>query len=207
MYSVCDYVFINHFFFSSRRRHTRCALVTGVQTCALPILQEGLDRLRSAGARIVERELPRSFDDAGEAHNVVMTYEGYRSLAWEFLNHADQLSDPIKAYAGPGRDLTRERYDWARRVQAACRAEFYQAFLGVDVILTPAAPGEAPEALSFTGSPVFNRIWTLLGVPCVTVPGLTGPHGLPIGMQVVGPAGHAAAVLSAADWIHAALTR
>src|SRR3546814_1863010 len=30
---------MNYFFFSSRRRHTRCALVTGVQTCALPILQ------------------------------------------------------------------------------------------------------------------------------------------------------------------------
>src|SRR3546814_19752769 len=29
------------FFFSSRRRHTRCALVTGVQTCALPILRHG----------------------------------------------------------------------------------------------------------------------------------------------------------------------
>src|SRR3546814_6390062 len=35
------------FFFSSRRRHTRCALVTGVQTCALPIysLQEGMDQM------------------------------------------------------------------------------------------------------------------------------------------------------------------
>src|SRR3546814_19978566 len=30
------------FFFSSRRRHTRCALVTGVQTCALPIWQESM---------------------------------------------------------------------------------------------------------------------------------------------------------------------
>src|SRR3546814_15024365 len=43
MYLVIDlfvllFVFIVHFFFSSRRRHTRCALVTGVQTCALPIL-------------------------------------------------------------------------------------------------------------------------------------------------------------------------
>src|SRR3546814_2050406 len=34
-------VFSGCFFFSSRRRHTRCALVTGVQTCALPILQSG----------------------------------------------------------------------------------------------------------------------------------------------------------------------
>src|SRR3546814_3738964 len=32
-----DYMCFDFFFFSSRRRHTRCALVTGVQTCALPI--------------------------------------------------------------------------------------------------------------------------------------------------------------------------
>src|SRR3546814_14113740 len=36
---VLIYLFV--FFFSSRRRHTRCALVTGVQTCALPICQQG----------------------------------------------------------------------------------------------------------------------------------------------------------------------
>src|SRR3546814_9457296 len=36
------------FFFSSRRRHTRCALVTGVQTCALPILSSGFPSLSHA---------------------------------------------------------------------------------------------------------------------------------------------------------------
>src|SRR3546814_6963183 len=35
-----------YFFFSSRRRHTRCALVTGVQTCALPIWAVGFPGLR-----------------------------------------------------------------------------------------------------------------------------------------------------------------
>ncbi|MFN4088141.1 MAG: amidase [Alphaproteobacteria bacterium] len=172
-----------------------------------PAMLEGLERLRSAGAQIVERELPKSFDEAGDAHTVVMSYEGYRSLAWEFLEQPEKLSQAIKDYTGPGRDIARERYDWARRVQAACRAEFYQMFLGIDVVLTPAAPGEAPAGLAFTGSPVFNRIWTLLGVPCVTVPGLKGPRGLPIGLQVVGPAGHAAAALAAAAWIHTALAR
>src|SRR3546814_3945391 len=39
MYNFTNFVF---FFFSSRRRHTRCALVTGVQTCALPIYQASI---------------------------------------------------------------------------------------------------------------------------------------------------------------------
>src|SRR3546814_11592707 len=42
------YSFMNCiFFFSSRRRHTRCALVTGVQTCALPICGASYDRFRN----------------------------------------------------------------------------------------------------------------------------------------------------------------
>src|SRR3546814_10505727 len=43
---VCS--FVNFLFFSSRRRHTRCALVTGVQTCALPICRQGLATTRSS---------------------------------------------------------------------------------------------------------------------------------------------------------------
>src|SRR3546814_18031476 len=44
-FSQLDVYSVFVFFFSSRRRHTRCALVTGVQTCALPICRTVLDRL------------------------------------------------------------------------------------------------------------------------------------------------------------------
>src|SRR3546814_5609550 len=47
IYQICCLSLYNVFFFSSRRRHTRCALVTGVQTCALPI---------SAKARLFSRD-------------------------------------------------------------------------------------------------------------------------------------------------------
>src|SRR3546814_2904203 len=52
--SVCD-VYLDSidclFFFSSRRRHTRCALETGVQTCALPIFEGRRDERTQAMAR------------------------------------------------------------------------------------------------------------------------------------------------------------
>src|SRR3546814_5096821 len=44
-------MFLEYFFFSSIRRHTRCALVTGVQTCALPISLYNLDRASPASRR------------------------------------------------------------------------------------------------------------------------------------------------------------
>ena len=58
-----------------------------------------------------------------------------------------------------------------------------------DFLLTPAAAGEAPTGLDLTGTAAFNRAWTLLGVPCVTVPAYTGSQGLPIGVQIVGAYG------------------
>src|SRR3546814_14496972 len=78
------YVFI--FFFSSRRRHTRCALVTGVQTCALPIfpfldamgsLEEIFARQKFAVKMDRKREMPRSGLDLGA------------KIAEPFLGHGD----------------------------------------------------------------------------------------------------------------------
>ncbi len=64
--------------------------------------------------------------------------------------------------------------------------------------LTPAAPGEAPAGLDATGDPLFNRIWTLLGLPCLSLPIGTGAAGLPLGAQLVGPRDGDAALLAAA---------
>jgi Asp-tRNA(Asn)/Glu-tRNA(Gln) amidotransferase A subunit family amidase len=69
----------------------------------------------------------------------------------------------------------------------------------------PAAPGEAPEGLAYTGDPAFSRIWTLLGVPCVTLPAGTGPGSLPLGIQLVGRIGDDARLLAVAAVVERAL--
>ena len=61
---------------------------------------------------------------------------------------------------------------------------------------------EAPAGIDATGDPLFNRIWTLLYTPCVHLPLAGGPHGLPVGITVVGPIGGDRATLLAADWLH-----
>jgi len=74
-----------------------------------------------------------------------------------------------------------------------------------DAILAPAAPGEAPQGLAATGDPVFSRVWTLLGLPCVNVPGMLGAGGLPVGMQLVGRPGQERALLACAAALHGAI--
>ena len=83
----------------------------------------------------------------------------------------------------------------------AFRHHLDDIFRDVDVLLTPSAPGEAPKGLGSTGNPNFNSIWTLAWTPCVTLPAGTGPQGLPLGIQLVGPRFGDEALFDTAAWV------
>ena len=87
----------------------------------------------------------------------------------------------------------------------SCRHAAANLFNAHDVLLAPSAPGEAPAGLERTGDPVFNRVWTLLHLPAVNLPGFTGPGGLPIGVQAIGGFGTDGDLLRRAKWISATL--
>jgi len=74
-----------------------------------------------------------------------------------------------------------------------------------DAILVPAAPGEAPAGLGYTGDPIFNRMWTLLGVPCVTLPASWADGCLPTGVQLVGRLGDDARLMACAAFLERSL--
>jgi Asp-tRNA(Asn)/Glu-tRNA(Gln) amidotransferase A subunit family amidase len=86
-----------------------------------------------------------------------------------------------------------------------CRRTLGDVFADCDVLLAPSAPGAAPAGLNMTGDPVFNRMWTLLRTPCVTLPVATAKNGLPVGLQVIGAFGSDVETLAGAHWIHQAL--
>ena len=86
-----------------------------------------------------------------------------------------------------------------------CSAQLVERWQSCDVLLSLSAPGEAPEGLHSTGDSVFNRNWTLLGLPCVHLPTAAGPHGLPLGVQLIGPLGGDVALLGAALWAESVL--
>ena len=90
---------------------------------------------------------------------------------------------------------------------AIARARLDAFFGPCDALLVPAAPGTAPEGLGYTGDPVFNRMWTALGVPCVTLPALLGDGGLPIGIQLVGRIGDDVRLIAAALFVERALAK
>jgi amidase len=109
-----------------------------------------------------------------------------RNLAWERTRHWDLLAPRSTETLGTAVEITARQYDEARRQTFEARARIAELFGEFDALLVPAAPGDAPARLDMTGDPLFNRTWTLLHLPCVTVPAGRGAAGLPIGVQLVG---------------------
>src|SRR5690348_12565968 len=95
-------------------------------------------------------------------------------------------------------DVTTDAHVNACGKAEAAKAALLAWFDGIDAVLTPSAPDEVPDGLTSTGDPAFSCNWTLLGAPCISVPGLRGDRGGPIGVQVIGRRGDDAATLALA---------
>ena len=138
-----------------------------------------------AGAKVVDLTLPPILEEAYAAQFVIQDYETFRSRAYEYDRHRDQLGKELRDSLDAAAAITADTYDTARRTSSRARQVFADTMADYDVILTPSAPGAAPHGLGSTGNPMFNRLWTLMGTPCVNVPGLSEGE-LPLGIQIVG---------------------
>jgi Asp-tRNA(Asn)/Glu-tRNA(Gln) amidotransferase A subunit family amidase len=171
---------------------------------AEPYVAQALDalvrRLVAAGGRVVEVALPEAFSGLVEAATVVMEVEVSRELGPEYDRAPRDVGRGIVKIVAAGRSRTRAEYVRARRLQASCRDELNELLRNFDVALLPVAKGEAP-AFETTGDPIFCRPWTLLGSPTLSVPGMLGPTGLPLGFQLLGRHFADGQLLRAAAWI------
>jgi Asp-tRNA(Asn)/Glu-tRNA(Gln) amidotransferase A subunit family amidase len=159
-----------------------------------------------SGVDVVELDPLPELAGLGEAANTIMLAEAFRSLAWERLHHEDLLSTGLRRLLARGGRISLDELADAHRRAGQARDRFDAALrrLGVDALLTPPAPGEAPGRET-TGDSRFCRIWTMLGVPAVTLPWGLGPTGLPVGVQLVGARWGDRTVLAAADRVAAVL--
>ena len=163
-------------------------------------LEEAARRLSEAGATVRDFDLPPGSEALFDRHKLIMGYENARALAWEYTNFPELISATLKPRLDEGWRVTRAEYDAVREAARLCRRALAERMREVDFLLTPSAPSEAPRSLASTGDPVFNRAWTLFGVPCVTVPFRKGKHGLPLGVQLVGVFDGDSALLGWARW-------
>ncbi len=168
------------------------------------VLEQAARLLERAGAVISDVDLPAPCGGLTDAQIRIMGYEAAAAFAPEARTHAEGFSDAFAALLEAGRAIDGPSYVAAQALAAASRQMVASVFDKVDILLSPSTEGEAPAGLAATGDPIFNRMWSLLGNPCVHVPLGNGPGGMPLGVTLTGPRWGDAQTLSAAHLLERA---
>jgi Asp-tRNA(Asn)/Glu-tRNA(Gln) amidotransferase A subunit family amidase len=153
------------------------------------------------GATCDELHLPEPFERAVELHGTIMKADLAKSFAGYYQRGKDKLSDSLKGMIEDGQKITAVDYNKAVDGREFLNNGLDGVFDRYDAIVTPAAVGEALAGLDSTGRPTFNSLWTYCGTPAIALPLMSGPNGLPVGVQLVGRRGDDARLLRTARWL------
>jgi Asp-tRNA(Asn)/Glu-tRNA(Gln) amidotransferase A subunit family amidase len=170
------------------------------------LLEDASQKLARAGLQVRDVDLPADFARLMDAHLAISSFEFARNFTHEIEHHWEMISATLRENRlKSGLECSFERYQEARAFAAQCRRAFAAVVQDYDVLLTASATGEAPVGLNTTGNANNCLIWTTLHVPAVTMPVFKGPHGLPVGAQIIGKADNDRALFAAARRIYQAL--
>lgn len=156
--------------------------------------------LRESAAIVDEIELPASFNEAHKIHRIIMLYEAVGGSRQVRAHYRDKISEVLNKALDEGERISVAEYERALRKREALQRDFSRFLDDYDAVVTPPAAGEAPASLSATGDPSFCTIWTLLGVPAITIPTGLGSHGMPLGLQIIGNQGESNHLLATTMW-------
>lgn len=173
----------------------------GAETETVMAIDSCAKFLSSRGAIVTDCVLPETFKYLMEAQIDIMAREAAMALSHEYIQHKDSISLKLIDVIEQGLSLTDSRLVKAYSIVGACREQLKDLFTKFDLLLAPAARGEAPEGLQSTGDPLFSRVWSALGNPGIVIPWSRGPKGLPVGVLFSAAHFSDSQLLHLVDWI------
>jgi Asp-tRNA(Asn)/Glu-tRNA(Gln) amidotransferase A subunit family amidase len=175
-----------------------------LSAAAQKALHQASAAFEQAGHSVIDVPLPSWHDDLQVTFSTIVLWDVASSLAYERHYHLPRLREETRKVLGYETPSAVE-YDEAIAEATARRASLDTVFGDCDVLLAPAVPDEAPEGIQQSGDPSYCVPWTLLHTPSLAVPVCNGPHGLPIGVQLIARIGDDARLLAAGRALEAAL--
>ncbi len=153
--------------------------------------------LAGLGCAVRDVTLPRTFEAGMDAHEIIHNVEATAVHLETYRTRAGDYGQKLRAIIEAGLAIPGPTYARAQQVRTMLIGEMRTLCEEVDALATPAAPGPAPHGLASTGSPVYNRPFSFVGFPSLTVPcgfaevtsspgGTPSAARLPVGLQLAG---------------------
>tara|TARA_B110000208_G_scaffold186197_1_gene242418 strand:+ start:3870 stop:5213 length:1344 start_codon:yes stop_codon:yes gene_type:complete len=164
--------------------------------------REGLDSIIDIlGSKVTKMSAADQLSNLVAVQARIHQYEICLHQDQVFNDNWDKVSDTLKEVIKRGRKISINEYTDALSVKESAQDFFEEFFLEFDAIIAPSAVGQAPLFSQGTGDPIFSTLWTLAGLPCITLPLLVGKNGLPVGVQLIGPIEKDDRLLRTANWL------
>jgi Asp-tRNA(Asn)/Glu-tRNA(Gln) amidotransferase A subunit family amidase len=160
-----------------------------------------LTYLHNFDTDIVEIDLPEICNEAVSCHCTIMLCEMAHNYNHFLSANRDQISDKLIGMLEEGKRISVSKYLIAKNLSIDITSAVDYLLKDFSAVLTPSTPSEAPKGLEATGSPIFSTIWSLSGVPAVSLPVLKGASGMPLGLQLVSARGRDTELLRVAQWL------
>jgi Asp-tRNA(Asn)/Glu-tRNA(Gln) amidotransferase A subunit family amidase len=165
------------------------------------MLAAAAEILAGAGAAVSDVEPPAEVDQAMAKFSTILCTEDSRAISADVGDRLDQINSWAQKSIREAKIVTEAQYANAKAAAEHARAAIDGIFDDFDVLITPSTRGEAPTDRSAIEPSFFNRIWTLMYLPCLTLPAFTGPSGMPVGLQLVGRRGTDERLFAMGSWI------
>ena len=182
----------------------RCGLLEAADPAMRAALDKAADKAADAGFDVGEIGEPEALAQARDAHSTIQDHEAGLACGPDLARHRDLLSQILTQTIERGQSIPPSHYDAARRLAKRGRGATRALFAEVDILLTPSTPGAAPHGLASTGDPRFNKLWTLMGTPAITIPGFADETDMPLGIQAVARFGQDRQLLQVAAMLETA---
>jgi Asp-tRNA(Asn)/Glu-tRNA(Gln) amidotransferase A subunit family amidase len=163
-------------------------------------LDAAMETLRAAGARVTALALPSTCSDVPAQLRRIMLHEAVRELGPLQDRERGRMSAKLNAALDEGRGVDAAGYADALARRGEMIAALTDGLAGFDAVLTPSAPGAAPEDLTQTGDPSCCSLWSLAGFPALNLPIAVTPKGLPLGLQLAAPALRDNTLVAVGQW-------
>tara|TARA_Y100001935_G_C17284350_1_gene499420 strand:- start:14 stop:1342 length:1329 start_codon:yes stop_codon:yes gene_type:complete len=146
-------------------------------------------------------DTPSYFKDIHKYHQIIHETDLANNFSIYFKKYKKKLSKYMQNAIINGNKHSAKEYAEAIDFMKRSYESYQEVFEDYHGVLSPSSPGVAPKGLKSTGTAEFNKVWSYLGTPCISLPLLEGENNLPLGVQLIGDKYDDHRFLGVANWL------